>query len=58
MYLTNKTIITFKPQEQEAMKRFCETNDLTDWQQDTTTVGISYIREVRYVIDTRGEEDE
>ena len=56
MFITNKTIITFKPEEQNAITSFLEMNDMTEWKEDVTTVGISFIKTDRYAVDMRGEE--
>lgn len=59
MYLTNKTIITFIPiKEDHLIKKFMEDNDMTKWTEHTSTVGITFVKEDRYCIGVRGEEDE
>ena len=55
IFITNKTIITFMPEEQGAIKAFLEMNDVAEWKEDVTTVGISYIKTDRYMMETRGD---
>lgn len=48
MLLTNKTIITFDPiKEKYPMEKFMEENDMTEWREHPSTVGITFVREIR-----------
>lgn len=58
MFLTNKTILTFEPiKEKDVMEKFLQENDMTEWQEHPSTVGITFVREIRLSLDfKRGEE--
>lgn len=58
MYITNKTIITFLPEEYEAQQSFIRSNNIKDWKIDTTSVGISYELTKRFMVETKGEWDD
>lgn len=48
MFLTNKTIITFEPiKEKRIMEKFVEDNDMTEWREYPSTVGNTFVREIR-----------
>ena len=58
MFLTNKTVLTFDPiKEKDVMEKFAADNDMTEWREYPSTVGISFVREIRLSLDYgRGEE--
>lgn len=52
MFLTNKTIITFEPiKEKRIMEKFVEDNDMSEWREYPSTVGITFVREIRLKLD-------
>lgn len=54
MYLTNRTTITFNlPDEYEAQNKFIETNDMSEWVEHESSLGITYVHEDRYIADMR-----
>ena len=60
MFLTNKTILTFDPiKEKNVMEKFIEDNDMTEWREYPSTVGITFVREIILSLDcVKGEEHE
>ena len=60
MFLTNKTILTFDPtKEKYVMDKFMKDNDMTEWREHTSTVGITFVREIWRSLDyEEGEEHE
>ena len=58
MFLTNKTILTFDPiKENYVMEKFMKDNDMTEWREYPSTVGITFVREIRLSLGyERGEE--
>lgn len=59
MFLTNKTICTFDPiKEKHIIEKFMEDNDMTEWREYPSTVGITFVREIMLSLGyERGEED-
>ena len=59
VFLTNKTILTFDPiKEKDVMEKFMKDNDMTEWREYPSTVGITFVREIRLSLGYgRGEED-
>jgi len=60
MFLTNKTILTFDPiKENYVMEKFMQDNDMTEWRKYTSTVGITFVREIRLFLGyEKGEKHE
>lgn len=60
MFLTNKTILTFDPvREKDVMEKFIAENDMTEWREYQSTVGFTFVREIRLSLEyERGEEHE
>ena len=59
MFLTNRTVITFDPiKECDVMNKFMKDNDMTEWREYPSTVGITFVREIRLSLGyERGEEN-
>ena len=60
MFLTNKTILTFDPtKEKHVIEKFMQDNDMTEWREYPSTVGITFVREIRLLLGyEEGEEHE
>lgn len=56
MFLTTEVIITFDPiKEAEAIRKFQAENDMSEWQYNECTVGISFKRKQTVMVEMRGE---
>lgn len=56
MIITNTTTICFNPNtEGEAIERFYESNDLSEWQVDISTVSVSFTLKKLYIVEVKSD---